>query len=69
MVSFITSLYCLAEHCGYGMLHDEMIRDRIVVGLWDTAVSEKLQMDKDLTLDKAIAAARQRKKLLKSSRQ
>ena len=69
MVSFITSLYCLAEHCGYGMLHDETIPDRIVVGLWDTAVSEKLQMDKDLTLDKAIAAARQRKKLLKSSRQ
>ena len=60
MVSFITSLYCLAEHCGYGMLHDETICDRIVVGLWDTAVSEELQMDKDLTLDKTIAAAHQR---------
>ena len=33
--SFITSLHYLAEHCGYGQLHDEMIRDRLVVGLRD----------------------------------
>ena len=26
--SFITSLYGLAEHCGFGTLHDELIRDR-----------------------------------------
>ena len=31
--SFITSLHCLAEHCSYGELYNEMIRDRIVVGL------------------------------------
>ena len=31
--SFITALYALAEHCGYGNLHNEMIRDRIVVGI------------------------------------
>lgn len=31
--AFITALYALAEHCGYGDLHDEMIRDRIVVGI------------------------------------
>ena len=63
--SFITSLYCLAEHCGYGALHNEMIRDRIVVGLQDAALSEKLQMDKDLTLDKAVASARQREAVKK----
>ena len=29
---FITALYTLAEHCNYGTLHDEMVRDtRIVV--------------------------------------
>ena len=34
---FITSLsYQLAEHCNYRDLYDEMIRDRIVVGLWDS---------------------------------
>jgi hypothetical protein len=50
---FITSLYELAEHCEYGDLHDQMIRDRIVVGLTDANVSQKLQLDPDLTLKKA----------------
>ena len=40
-------------------LHDEMIRDRIVVGLRDTALSEKLQLDSKLTLEKAFTKARQ----------
>lgn len=31
--TFITTLYTLAEHCNYGTLHDEMVRDRIVVGI------------------------------------
>lgn len=31
--AFITSLYALAEHCGYGDLHNEMIRDRTMVGI------------------------------------
>ena len=57
--AFVTSLYCLAEHCGYGSLHSEMIRDRIVVGLQDASLSERLQMDPELTLDKAIFTARQ----------
>ena len=33
--SFITALYGLAEHCGFGQLHNELIRDRIVVGIKD----------------------------------
>ena len=57
--SYITSLFCLAEHCEYGALHDEMIRDRIVVGIVDSALSLKLQLDAKLTLNKAIDAARQ----------
>ena len=36
-----------------------MIRDRIVVGLMDAGLSMKLQLDPDLTLEKATAAARQ----------
>lgn len=39
------------------MEHDELIRDRIVVGLADTQLSE--QMEKDLNLEKAINMARQ----------
>ena len=52
--AFITALYALAEHCGYGALHDEMIRDRIVVGIRNARLSEKLQLDSELTLEKAV---------------
>ena len=45
--SFITSLYRLAEHCNYRELHNEMIRDRIVVGLRDAVLSERLQTDSE----------------------
>ena len=58
--SFITALHGLAEHCKFGVLREEMIRDRIVVGLKDLALSEKLQMDPDLTLLKATETARER---------
>ena len=56
--SFIASLYCLAEHCSYGSLHDELIRDQIVVGIRNSQLSKKLQLDPNLTLDKAINAVR-----------
>ena len=39
--NFITNLYTLAKHCGYNTLHDEMIRDRNVVGIRDSRLSEK----------------------------
>ena len=37
-----------------------MIRDRIVVGIRDSTLSERLQMDPDLTLEKAKKLVRQR---------
>lgn len=57
--SFVTALYALAEHCSYRVLHDELIRDRLVVGLTDKRLSERMQLDSDLTLGKAITMARQ----------
>ena len=36
-----------------------MIRDRIVVGLRDRKLSERLQLEADLTLEKAITMGRQ----------
>ena len=56
---FITDLFSLAEHCGYGTLHDEMVRDRIVVGIHDKGLSERMQMLDDLDLAKAVSLARQ----------
>ena len=58
--NFITDLFTLAQHCNYGTLHDQMVRDRIVVGLKDKTLSEKLQLEADLTLEKAINQARQK---------
>ena len=38
--TFITALHTLAERCNYGQLKDDLIRDRIVVGLRDAKVAE-----------------------------
>jgi hypothetical protein len=57
--TFITDLYTLAEHCQFANLHDELICDRTIVGLKDDRLSEKLQLDAELTLEKAVTPARQ----------
>ena len=57
--NFITALHSLAEFCEYGSLKDEMIRGRLVVGLRNEKLSEKLQIDASLTLEKAVQQARQ----------
>ncbi|UYV77068.1 SDK2, partial [Cordylochernes scorpioides] len=56
---FITNLYVLAETCSYGILKEEMIRDRLVVGVKNLNLSEKLQLESELTLEKAIQIVRQ----------
>ena len=57
---FITSVYSLADNCEYGNTKEELIRDRLVVGIKDVTLSESLQMDEALTLDKAKKKVRQR---------
>ena len=52
MSQFITNLYQLTEHCKYGNLRYEMIRDHIIEGIRDSALPERLQLDPDLTLEK-----------------
>ena len=37
---YITTLYQLVENCQYGQLAHEMIRDRLVVGILNKALSE-----------------------------
>ena len=60
MDSFITDLYGLARYCNFGPLKEELIRDRIVVGLQNRELTEKLQLDLNLTLNKATNLVRQR---------
>ena len=57
---YISELYEPIEFCDYGNLKDEMLRDRLVVGIRDTSLSEKMQTDPALTLEKAKTMIRQR---------
>ena len=57
---YIMKLYTLAENCNYGDLTSEMMRDRLVVGIQDETLSQKLQLDPTLTLDKAKQMIRQK---------
>ena len=50
---YITTLYRLVETCDYDGLKDEMLRDRLVVGIKDKTMSQKLQTKADLTLESA----------------
>lgn len=63
--SFISAVYKLAENCQYGALQEEMIRDRLVVGIRHNGLSERLQMDGELTLEKAIVKIRQHEEIKK----
>ena len=64
---YLTALYELVEKCDYGELKDELLRDRIVVGIRDVALSEKLQLDATLTLEKAKQKVRQREAVKEQS--
>ena len=53
---FITDLQKLAQTCRYGILTDELIRNRIIIGVQNFKLSERLQIyDNDLTLENTIA--------------
>ena len=52
-------MHALAEHYNYGELKEKLIRDRLAVGLQDLKLSEKLQLDSELILEKAVLQARQ----------
>ncbi len=39
---YISELYRLAENCKYGAMKDELIRDRLVVGILGKRVSQQL---------------------------
>jgi len=56
---FITEIHKLAENCDFGAMKDELIRDRLVVGIKDSSLSEHLQLEPELTLDRAKWLIRQ----------
>ena len=46
------ALYTLTVNCDYGEMESEMIHDHLVVGIKDQALSERLQLNPELTLEK-----------------
>ena len=55
---FVTSLKTLADTCEFGELKDSLIRDRIILGIRDTGLKQRLLRDPELTLDKAVTLIR-----------
>ena len=55
------------ETCNYGDLKDEMLHDRLVVGIRDVRLSERLQLDVDLTLEKAKRTVHQKEAVAQQS--
>lgn len=56
---FITELYKLAENCEYGALKEELIRDRVIIGIKDKTTSERMLLKNDLTLKEATLMCKQ----------
>ena len=51
---YVTDLRNKASTCDFGHLCDSLIKDRLICGVTDEAVRERLLRDADLTLAKAI---------------
>ena len=52
-------LHRLAEDCEYSELREQLIRERIIVGVLDDSLSDRLQSRPDLSLADAVRLARQ----------
>ena len=63
------ALYRLAANCKYREMQSKMIRDKLVVGIGDSALSEQLQMKADLTLERAKKTIRQREAVHEQQRE
>ncbi|CAG2188276.1 unnamed protein product [Mytilus edulis] len=55
---YITELKLLASTCNYGAINDSLVRDRIVCGISNSSLRERLLRTLDLTLDKTMQLGR-----------
>ena len=56
--AYAAALRCMAATCNFGSLQDELIRDRIVCGISNIKVQQKLLQEPKLTLNRCINIAR-----------
>ena len=55
---YVTELKSRSRHWEFGTLKESLIRDRIVAGIQDAKVRERLLRETDLSLDKAVSICR-----------
>lgn len=55
---FIAELQCQSRKCDFGDQHDRLLGDRIIIGIRDAALRERLFRERDLTLEKIITTCR-----------
>lgn len=58
-IKYVTRLKKLSNLCEFGALHNQRIRDRIVLGTKDSGARSRMLRAPDLTLDKAIDMCRE----------
>ena len=57
VVAYLAKLKRLSEHCDYGDVLQDMLRDRLICGIQDQRTQRRLLAEPDLTLQKAFEAA------------
>ena len=57
ITTFVAQLKELAQHCGFGDQLENMVRDRIVVGINDPRIQHCLLQETDITFDNAFKIA------------
>eukprot|EP00118_Oscarella_pearsei_P022427 m.259499 g.259499 ORF g.259499 m.259499 type:complete len:259 (+) comp40422_c0_seq1:1104-1880(+) len=61
--TFITRLYTLSVYCEFGERRETEILYQLIIGMRNERLSKKLQLEKALTLEKAINAFRQEEEI------
>ena len=56
--AYVSALQKLTKTCNYGQLTDSLVRDRIIVGIRDTAARKRLSQTRKLTLKQCIDIVR-----------
>ena len=63
--TYFTALHTLAKTCNFGNLEDNLIRDRIVIGVKDNSTRKRLLQVSKLTLQQSIDICRSLEKTTK----
>ena len=69
VATFVAELRALAEFCNFGASLEDMIRDRLICGISDTKIQQKLLAEKSLTLKTAVEIAQGMETAAKNARE